>query len=100
MAKAARDQHQLSFEGGPVYQALFKACPNFTALFQSGGAEFNSVRIQFRGVYDFLAVCKRWGPDGTPEVIFGSGPDFVGAVLGLEAALEQGAWRPDKYAMK
>jgi len=94
----ARQETQLSIPLTPLAQALAQACPLLSSLVSEGGSEFNSVRIQYRGQYDYMAVCKRWGPDGTPEVIFGSGSDFIGCILGLEAALDKGAWRPDKYA--
>lgn len=96
----ARHERQLSFADGPLFAALAKSCPNLAEQVSKDATDFNSIRIQYRGVYDWLAVCKRWGEDGSPEVIFGSGPDFVGAILGLEAALDKGAWRPDKFATK
>ena len=56
-----------------------------------------SLKLKHRGEHDFLWVAKRYGPDGTQEVIFGSGSTGLDGLRGLEVAMDQGKWRPDKW---
>lgn len=58
--------------------------------------DFVELRVKARGEGDFLAVVKRIGEDGGPEVLFGVGVDFVSALLAASKLIEAGKWRADK----
>lgn len=54
------------------------------------------LRVKFRGDGDWLAIAKRDGPDGNPEVVFSSGVDLVTCLIALARSIEAGKWRADK----
>lgn len=43
-----------------------------------------------------LAVVKRFGPDGTPQVCFGVGYGFFGALYAIDRTIQGGNWKFDK----
>lgn len=57
-----------------------------------------SVTIKYRGEHDWLIIGKKFGDDGRPVVVFGSGSTAVDALRGLERAIDADKWRPDRYA--
>lgn len=88
------------FAGTQVWAALFELVPlvsRFLSKPQEGMVNF---KLVWRGDNDFLAVAKRYGDDGIVEVVFGSGQDAVGSIIGLETAMEHSKWRPDKWMNK
>ena len=91
-------EYQTTLFGFRMYEALTKEIPLVFAFVSNSSEDFISLRISYRGPGDYLAIGKRYAGDGAPEVIFGSGPDFIGCLAGLEVALDQDKWRPDKYA--
>lgn len=62
------------------------------------GGESDAVSVTFkcRGPGDWVAICKRIGDDGGPEVVFGTAFDFVSAVMALNAAMQADRWKVDK----
>lgn len=58
---------------------------------------FRGITITCKGERAYLAVLKRFGDDGTPEVCFASGINFWDLFLGMNAALSKGDWRTDKF---
>lgn len=75
-----------------------KEIPEITRYLSLPQKEVVSLKISFRGENDFLAIMKRYNDEQKVEVIFGSGPDFIGCLLGLEVAIDQDKWRLDRYA--
>jgi len=59
-------------------------------------SEFLSLRLKYRADGTTIAVIKRIGDDGGPQVAFGSGYGVFGALIGLDYTLEAGNWKPDK----
>lgn len=94
-SKNATNQPVLA--GSEVWAAIAHTVPLVTGLVAKGDSGFISLAVKYRAEYDFLAVAKRYNNDGRVDVIFGSGTDFVGSLLGLEAAIEDDKWRPDKW---
>jgi len=43
-----------------------------------------------------LAVLKRLGSSGAPEVCFGVGYGFYGALFAIDRTVQGGNWKPDK----
>ena len=74
---------------------IYSNLPQVRALVHADGVDFEGLLIKHRGVQDWIVVAKRIGPDGGPQVIFGSGFDFIGALLGLEGSLASNRWRVD-----
>ena len=79
-----------------LYRALHGDLPQITALVMRDPELFDRLTVRQRGPNDVVCVLKRFadGPHG--EVCFGTGSDFLGALLGLEGALSAGRWREDK----
>ena len=59
-------------------------------------ADATEVRLRCRGESDWLAVAKRVGDDGGPEVVFANGFDFVSCWLALNASMAADQWKVDK----
>lgn len=72
--------------------------PQVSALVAGAAPEFEFLKILHRGQHDVLAILKRYGSDGKPEVLFGNGATFVDALYGLEGAFAANKWRPDNPA--
>lgn len=58
--------------------------------------DFISLLVKLQADSTFLAVLKRYGPDGAPMVAFGSGYGYAGALMGLEGTIAANKWRVDK----
>lgn len=89
---------QLPLMGSEIWAALLHSVPTVTRFLGKPEQGAVNLKLSYRGALDWLAVAKRYGDDGTLEVCFGSGPDAVGCLLGLENAMDGNKWRPDKYA--
>ena len=80
-----------------VDEAIRKVLPHFHAW--SGDEEsFRRFQIKARDDGTFLAVASGYGADGTPMVCFGQGYGVIGALYGLDRAIQGDNWRVDKYA--
>lgn len=79
-----------------LYDALVSAAPNLLHWGQIAHEDAIEVRIKQRGPGDWMAIAKRFGPDGGPQVLFGTGYDFLSCVLGLNGAMAGDRWRADK----
>jgi hypothetical protein len=77
-------------------QGMFGPLPQLHAVLVRNDEDAVSLQVKHRGPGDWLAVLRRLGSEGQPQVAFGSGYDFVGALLGLDAALASNRWREDK----
>lgn len=62
----------------------------------SDETDFISLQIKLRPDGTCLAVLKKYGDDGRPLVLFGSGYGVPGALMGTDSAVQGGRWRPDK----
>lgn len=97
--KKADVQTQLGlFKGTEVWASLLHSVPlvcKFVAFPEKGCI---SLKVTYRGADDFLAIAKRYGDDGIVQVCFGSGIEYVAALIGLEQAMDMDKWRPDKWA--
>lgn len=86
-------------DGDAVYlnleKGLYVNLPQLRAVTLAAEEEFVSLLVKRRGASDWLVVCKRFAGDGGLEVVFGSGFDLVGALLGLEGSLAANRWRPE-----
>jgi hypothetical protein len=74
--------------------------PSVADFIGNSGGDYISIRVSYRGPYDYLAVAKRYGADGGVEVCFGSGYDWWSSLFGLQGSLSKEAWRPDKFVHK
>jgi len=90
---------QLSLKGNVLLAGFVKEVEDVTEVLLNADSSLVNIKISYRGPGDYLAILKRYDDDGTPTVIFGSGVDFITALLGLETAVGQDKWRPDKYAL-
>lgn len=81
------------------YEAAHKhmeaMCPHVYGLF-SGSEDFVSLLVKAKDDGTYLAVLKKYAADGGPVVLFGSGYDVPGALMGLDLAAQGGAWKVDK----
>ena len=87
----------LKISGHSIHKALRAEAPEVYQLVTNDGDDFISLRIAYRGENDYLAIGKRYGDDGTPQVIFGSGIGLATCLVGLAVAIDQNKWRPDKF---
>ena len=62
--------------------------------------DFISLTILLGNYGDYLAIAKRFGPQGVPEVLFSNGATIVEALLNLNRGLLNGAWKADKVKEK
>lgn len=72
---------------------------NLSNLYHYAQRDYESmveIRFKHRGGGDWLVIAKRDELEGTPEVLFAQGYDFIGAVLALDNALNAGNWKKDK----
>ena len=76
-------------------QGMFVPLPQLHAVLVRNAEEAVGLTVKHRDSGDWIAVLRRYGPDGDPQVIFGSGIDFIGALMGLEGSLAAGRWRVD-----
>lgn len=88
---------QLPLAGSELWSAMAHSLPLIASDAANPQHGFVSLKVTYRGEHDWLAVGKKYDDSGVVVVCFGSGPDFVGALLGLERAIDQDKWRPDKY---
>lgn len=88
------------FVGSALWKAMGELVQEVTRYLAVPSKGVVSLKVAYRGERDWLAVLKRYTDEGKVEVLFGSGSDFVGALVGLETALEHDAWRLDKWDNK
>ena len=99
--KLADDQGiQLPFGGSTLWASLLDTVPLVARLCAYPEKGMVSLKVSYRGQHDWLAVMKRYNDDGRVDVCFGSGPDMIASLLGLERAVDQDKWRPDKWMNK
>jgi hypothetical protein len=77
--------------------AYAQAFSNLAHITNGAAEPGDSIRVACRGKYDWLAIARRTGSDGSFEVCFGAGESWWGALSGLNKALAAGNWKPDKY---
>jgi hypothetical protein len=77
-------------------QGFFKSLVQLHGVCVREEEAFVGMTIKQKGTSDWLGVLRRTGSDGVGQVCFGNGVDFVGALLGLEAAIAGNRWREDK----
>lgn len=83
-----------------VCPTMAMQAPSVAGFIENREGDYISIRVSYRGPYDYLAVAKRYGDDGGIEVCFGSGYDFWSSLFGLQGSLASQAWRPDKFTHK
>jgi hypothetical protein len=76
--------------------AVFTKLPQIHALAVRNAEDFVGLNIKVRGAGDLIAVAKRFGPDGGPQVIFATGFDIIGLLLNLEGSLAANRWKEDR----
>lgn len=79
-----------------LYRAMVDAVPQVLGQFVRDGADAVDLRIKRQDSGEWLAIGRRFGEDGTPEVIFGWGYDLVAALVALNAGIGAGRWKPDR----
>jgi hypothetical protein len=77
-------------------QGMFRPLPQLHAVLVRADEECAGLNVKHRDSGDWIAVLRRYGPDGQPQVAFGSGVDFIGALMGLEGSLAANRWREDR----
>jgi hypothetical protein len=77
-------------------QGMFRPLPQLHAVVVRASEDVVGLNVKHRESGDWLAVLRRFGPDGQPQVAFGSGVDFIGALMSLEGSLAADRWREDK----
>jgi hypothetical protein len=85
--------------GGPHYETsvvVNRHAPQLYSIIGRQMEDFVSLLVRQRGLGDFIAVLKKYDDDGRPVVAFGTGFDYVSALLGLEGSIAAGRWRPDE----
>ena len=58
--------------------------------------DFRGISVILSDSGGCLAILKRFGADGSPEVLFASGQTPVEAIAAADTRLDQAAWRKDK----
>lgn len=56
--------------------------------------------IKVQGERAWLCVVKRYGDDGTPQVLFASGINFWDMWWAVNAAINKGEWKTDKFEVQ
>ncbi len=77
---------------GSIFQELL---PHLNAVL-ADEQDFISLQIKVRPDSTCLAVVKKFGADGGPMVLFGSGYGVPGALMAADASAQGNRWRPDK----
>jgi hypothetical protein len=75
---------------------LLAHVPQLASLVVGSADDFDRLTIYHRGPYDLLGVLKRYGSDGSVEVLFGNGPTFSAVLFALEGSYAANKWRQDK----
>jgi hypothetical protein len=74
---------------------LFEGLPQLHKVLVRADEDALGLNVKHRAPGDWLAIARRYGADGGPEVCFGTGYDLCGALLGLESAIAANRWRED-----
>lgn len=78
-------------------EELQKRLPNLAAVYNDPGV-FRGLSVNARDDGTLLAIVRGYGPDGGPVVCFGNGYDIAAALLAVDASLQGGHWKADKFA--
>lgn len=70
--------------------------PQIFAFIDKNIGDFNGLSFMVSDRGGYLAVVKRFGFDGKPEIMFCSGPTLIDVLMLVEDALAAGHWRADK----
>jgi hypothetical protein len=75
---------------------VFTAVPQLHAVLVRNEEDAVGLNLKRRGDGDWIAVLRRVGDDGAPQVAFGTGFDLIGALLSLEGTVGAARWKEDK----
>lgn len=70
--------------------------PQFFAFIDKHLGDFNGFSMMVSDKGGYLAILKRFGFDGKPEIMFVSAPTIIDLLMLVEDALAAGHWREDK----
>lgn len=91
-----RSKNELKGNFEVVHQTVSTALRGLYVWAELDREDAIEVRFKHRGGGDWLAIVKRYGDDGGPQVLFAQAYDFVGALIASARALEIGQWKVDK----
>jgi hypothetical protein len=86
--------------GTELWSQIDKTLPELRRYLTQPSRGLISLKCAWRGEGDWLAIAKRYTDEGVVQVCFGSGTDFVSSLIGLEVAMDNDKWRPDKWLNK
>ena len=90
-----KDSNSGSSPHGQLVRDFARYTPGVFGLLTQDAEDFVNLRFYSRGPSDVIGVLKRYGSDGSIQVVFGSSFDVVGAFLSLEGAVQNNRWRVD-----
>jgi len=76
-------------------RALRDAVPALASLLVRADQDLVGLNVRVRSEGDVIVVVKRLGPDGGPQVCFGSGYDVCGALVSANGAIHANRWQED-----
>lgn len=79
--------------------AVRAGLPGIGGFILDSGDDFRGLVIMVSDRGGFLAIAKRFGGDGTPEVCFGNGATPYDALLSVGEAVARGLFRTDTRAL-
>lgn len=77
--------------------ALQKHFPRLWYFIERDSNDFRTLTFTLGNSGGYLLILKRFGDDGSPEVLFHHAHTLVDCFLGVEHALTNGRWKPDKF---
>lgn len=77
------------------HSAFKKVFPHLYGLMVTRSNDFNGISIFLGHSGDWLCMVKRFGEDGSPEVMFCAGQTPFDALTTANRAVQGGKWRPD-----
>lgn len=94
-------EHQLSWEVQQQieqHSAVKKHFPHLYGLMVAREQDFRGMGIFMGDAGDWLCMVKRFGDDGTPEIMFCAGYTPFEALATANRAIQGGKWKKDTRA--
>ena len=78
---------------------LSKAVPHIAPYFTTRESDLRGLTLFLGDTNDYVIGLKRFGDDGSLEIIWSSGATALECLTNLDKAVQGGKWREDKRAL-
>lgn len=93
-------EHKVSKEVAQLmeqHSGFRKAFPHLYGVVVTRIEDFNGLSLFIGKSGDWLCMVKRFGPDGTPQVLFSAGQTAFDALTNADRAINGDRWKVDEY---